>query len=683
MTERPAEPATPPGWLLWLFLGLLVLPFWPYWVDFEQVRRGLLLVLCGATLVLLPRLPRARGETAFLVFLAFFGVAALISYRSLQPFEALYRVAHFASLLVVLRLGAAFGDRLGAPLATAVLLTSVFGVLQRLGLCGIGWYGIAAEPVSVFGNLNVASEWTAVAAMAVAVLPVRNRALQLAALAFAGCYLVVNGSRSGMIAFAIGLTVLLLRHRQLDQVVRSAAALGGAGIGLLLALAVAQPPPADQDAADAIAQRSSRTLEVRFEIARGCTDLLRERPVFGFGPGQFAVQYPRVRTQREIELSTQERRFAAEVRTAHDDWLELLVEGGLPLALAFACALFALQRGTTRKERLLPLLVLLLIMFARSPLANAPAVVAALLPIATTATAARPLPNWLPWLRRGFGVLLLCLGVLPIVAHQAFAPYVRAIALGRQPDVRCAQTAHAWMWWEPRWLQVLAQEYETAGEPRAAQKAAAMAAELRPHDPQLLALLGRLLSNEGRYEEAAKVARHGLSIDPMHPELRVLLSIALLLEGQHDAAIRVVMNDPHPALRAQLRSHFADLARVAESRGDDQGAARCRMEHAFLSTLDALGGAGVNAWLTAKEQLREFFATSQAAGQLRHDVRPFLLAALQLLALDDVEEAGTYGETAKQRGLWLRDWQREMLGDRIEPLLAIESWFEVLRRRGR
>ena len=47
-----------PRWLPWVCLGLLALPFHPLWVDFEQVRRGLLLVLVGALLCALPRLPR-------------------------------------------------------------------------------------------------------------------------------------------------------------------------------------------------------------------------------------------------------------------------------------------------------------------------------------------------------------------------------------------------------------------------------------------------------------------------------------------------------------------------------------------------------------------------------------------------------------------------------------------------
>lgn len=47
-------------------------------------------------------------------------------------------------------------------MAAILLLTSIYGILQRFGIAEFCGYGVEREPVSVFGNLNVASEWTAV-----------------------------------------------------------------------------------------------------------------------------------------------------------------------------------------------------------------------------------------------------------------------------------------------------------------------------------------------------------------------------------------------------------------------------------------------------------------------------------------------------------------------------------------
>ena len=49
------------------------------------------------------------------------------------------------------------------------------------------------------------------------------------------------------------------------------------------------------------------TLDIRFEIGNGATKLFSESLVFGKGPGQFAVEYPRYRSQKEIEASSFER----------------------------------------------------------------------------------------------------------------------------------------------------------------------------------------------------------------------------------------------------------------------------------------------------------------------------------------------------------------------------------------
>ncbi|MCR9243814.1 MAG: O-antigen ligase family protein [bacterium] len=689
MSDPGAAIGSAPKWLVGAFLALLILPFSPHWVDFEQVRRGLLLTLTGAVLLALPRLPRVHGEPAVWAFLAFLGVAALISTRSLQPWEAWYRIAHFGSLFVVLRLGAAGAMSLATPLAALVIATAVFGITQRLDLANIGWYGTALEPVAVLGNLNVASEWMAIAVIAVAVLPTRRQRLTLTAIGLAGCYLVVNGSRSGMVAAAIGFVLLTLMRRRIAAVIAPGILLLGAGIGLAIDSTADRPPAEDFTAEQAMQKRATHTLEVRYEIARGCTELLKERPLFGFGPGQFQVQYPRVRSAEEIDLSSQHRKFASEVRTAHDDWLELLVEGGLPLVFVFAAMLFALQRGQRDKERLVPLFVLLLLMLVRSPLGNAPAIATALLPLAT-AHSTQHHESWRLWLRRALGLLLLTLGTLPIAAHMAFAPYLAAIEHGETPRAEHAATAHQWMWWEPRWLQVLAMEHAAMGNAKAAQKAAAMALELRPHDPELLRLLGTNLSNDDKFEDARQVAEAGLRVDPHHPELRVLRSISLMMLRRYDEATTAVTVQPHEVLRAQLVSHFKGLERVVEQRGDPVGAARCRLEHTFLSALETINTPrrGDEAAGDYKQRLedngqlvRELLVHAKDCNRLRTDLRPYVIAALHAVELDDLESAIDTGNRALKTDLALPEWQRDLLADKLAPLLELEPWFELLRRR--
>jgi O-antigen ligase len=680
MTMLPAAPATTtvPRWLPWTFLGLLVLPFHPYWVDFEQVRRGLLLLLAGLSLVLLPRLPRVRGENAGYVFFGLLFVCAVISMRSLQPWEAFYRLAHWTALLVVLRLGAAAHGAFATPLAAVLLATSLLGLLQRFGLAEVLGYGVEREPVSVFGNLNVASEWTAVAAMAVAVLGTSRRWLGHTALVAAGAYLVVAQSRSGLVALPIGLLLLVFLRARNGGPIALLLALAGAGAGFLVQTTVSAPPSIDQRVLEAEQKRAGATLEVRYEIARGCTQLFAERPLFGWGPGQFAVQYPRVRSQREIELSSHGRQFATEVRTAHDDWLELLVEGGLPVLLAFALALFALQRGNRDKARLLPLFVLLLLMFVRAPLGNAPAVATALLLVGTQAPAP-PTTRSTAWLHRAMGLLLAVSGLLPLVAHCLFVPYQGAVANGDAPPRAPLERAIAWMWWEPRWWQLLAQEQLASGELSNARRHSSVAYTLRPHDPQLQLLVGEVLARGTAYKEAAAIADHALQLDPGNPELRVLLSTARLQQKDVDGAIEAVVTSPHPTLRAQLGNHFRALEKLAAANGDAVGAARCEFERTCLEVLETIGDPTPGALATTGERIKVLLGAAGRAGLQRKDLRPYALSAAHYLTLGDDKAVGELARAAQKLTTELPAWQREQLEPVLGKLRQEPGWRDVLR----
>ncbi|HEU4418065.1 MAG TPA: hypothetical protein VFT55_03950 [Planctomycetota bacterium] len=237
MSACPPE-VSGPRWLPWLFLPLLALPFHPYWADFEQVRRGLLLVLAGACLLGCRTLRPVSGERLWLAFCGWLLISAIVNRveqvvagtaettPSFQLWDAVYRLAHWIALAVVLRLGAQAPSGFAAPCAIVLVATSLFGLLQRAGLGEIGGYGVEREPVSVFGNLNVASEFTAVAAMVVAVSGpfgggTARRWLQPVALVLAGAYLVVNHSRSGLVALPLGLLVWwVLRWRNRGWVPR-------------------------------------------------------------------------------------------------------------------------------------------------------------------------------------------------------------------------------------------------------------------------------------------------------------------------------------------------------------------------------------------------------------------------------------------------------------------------------
>jgi O-antigen ligase len=694
-TAAPGVPAVPPHdptptWPTWLLLGLLVLPFHPLWVDFEQVRRGLLLLLAGAALVLRPRLRAVRGERAALGFLGFLLLCGLVraatdawlrdakTPASFQAADAGYRLAHWLALGVLLRFGAMQRTRASLPFAGVLLATSLFGLLQRLGLAEIAGYGVEREPVSTLGNLNVASEWTAVAAMVTAVLlprcTSRTRMVAMTALALAAAYLVVDGSRSGLIALPIGLVLLaILRRREQPWPPLLLALLGGL-VGVVLAAATAQPAPADAAAATAERQRSTSTLQVRLEIAKGTTRLFGESPIFGHGPGQFAIHYPRFRSQDEIELSSHGRAFATEVRTAHDDWLELLVDGGLPALVLFAAMLFALQRHQRDKANLLPLFVALLLMLVRSPLGNAPAMAAALWLVGEADGTARERP-WTRPLSLLLGLAMLVLGVLPVAGNCAIAPYQRAAANDQPTPIAAAANAAWWMPFEPRWLTLLARAELSRDDLASARKHAAAAVALRPFDPQAYELLVEVLVRGKAFDAAAQLVRFGLQLDPVHPELRMWSSWLRMHKGDVDGAITAVVDKPHPRLREQLAAHFGALAGASQDAGER---ARYAAEHHFVAAVDGLGQKDDASLQATSEHVQQLVTAMRASKQ--RDVRPLLLGALSFLDRGQIQDAIDYGKAAtKLPGL--QPYQRALLGDQLQRLRNYEVWQPVLDAR--
>ena len=691
--------ACPPGvsgprWLPWLFLPLLVLPFHPYWADFEQVRRGLLLVLVGACLIGC-RLQPVRGERLWLVLIGWLLLSAIVNHLeqgvagtadttpSFQLWDAVYRLAHWIALAVVLRLGAQAPSGFAAPCAIVLVATSLFGLLQRAGLGEIGGYGVEREPVSVFGNMNVASEFTAVAAMVVAVSGpfgegTARRWLPCVALVLAGAYLVVNHSRSGLVALPLGLLVWwVLRWRNRGWV-PLAFALGGAAFGLLVDDAAPRVPAATVTAQSA---RMASTLDVRWEINKGSGRLFAENPVFGHGPGQFAVQYTRVRSPEEIDMSSDERRFATEVRTAHNDWLELLVDGGLPALVLFSLALLALQRVAGDKTRLLPLFVLLLLMLVRSPLGNAPAVAAALLLAGDPTTPGPPAAAWRRLVAAGIGLLFVGLGLVPIAANCLFAPYQCALAYGEVPPRSAVAAAADWMPFEPRWQQVLAQEQIATRDFVNAARTAARALSSRPYEPQYYLQLGEALARNSKYEDAVLCARHGLQIDPPNLELRVLLSTVLAQLQRPEEAIAAVVIAPHQRLRKTLEAHFLSLAKLARDRGNKQVAARFAVEQHFLGAIDSVSDHTPAALTATKFHLDAMRGSMQEAGTTREDLRLYVVSALHAIDLGNRDLAIQAGEGAKRLDVPLAGWQRDLLGAKLEPLQTIEVWAQVLARR--
>jgi O-antigen ligase len=155
--------------------------------------------------------------------------------------------------------------------------------------------------------------------------------------------LVLSGSRGGIVSFVfeIGVLALLARSRRSKEGPKMAAV----GIVTLAALAMI----AWIGAGKAIERFSNLpqndiTMSRRFSMVRGAGDIIRDHPLLGSGLGTLVVAYPRHETAYDGKV----------VEHAHNDYVELLAEGGLAggiCGLAFLILLYRRARKSFETEQ--------------------------------------------------------------------------------------------------------------------------------------------------------------------------------------------------------------------------------------------------------------------------------------------------------------------------------------------
>lgn len=297
---------------------------------------------------------------------------------ALAPFRAL------GSLLAMLVPLAALLLALSARVRTLTILLAIaglgmvnalLGILQVTGGRASPFYLYAltnrGSPAGIFANENHASVFAAVVLLVLARLamvrggadPAEPRLPDRARLAVGPAYLLVligvliGGSRAGLAcAFLAMLASWMMvwadwRAREVQVGARSPRALallaaGGLGIALVFAafLVLGRAPAA----ADLLAQGSIE--DIRWSLWPVLADMLGDHWLVGTGFGSFDAAY-RIYEPTTLLLS-------AYVNQAHNDWAQLVIEGGLPAALCtlglvgwVIAAIIAIARRGGRQAR--------------------------------------------------------------------------------------------------------------------------------------------------------------------------------------------------------------------------------------------------------------------------------------------------------------------------------------------
>lgn len=687
-------------------VALLAIPFDPWWIDFEAARRGLLLLLLGVFAIARPRsfATRAFGSAAMFAIAAWLLLSGLANGDSIQFAAAAERCLWWASLFLLCRAGAGTDKtNLFRVAMLCAAATASVGIAQRLGLPF--WIGNVEEPVSLFGNRNVAAEFLAVAGACVAARHAQMPRCALLTLFTCGAYAAANGSRSGLVALPFGVAVACAFAKGTEGRIASPrrwtpvlSTLAGMGLGLLCLASPASPsatasvpgattteqaqPTTSRTSTMPGATTRTATLEVRVEIAKSALTMLSDAPVLGHGPGQFAVQYPRYRSQREIELSSLSRAEMRRVGTAHDDWLETAIEGGVP-ALLLLLAFFGarLARGRFDADAA-PLVALAALMVVRAPLLNAPTVALALLFAARRNGSNAFAPSrWHEAALRVLGAMLLGVGISVSAASFCAARFLESIDADGTGDAKWLARANAAHPSDPSCRQLWANEILRTAVSRAdaerALEQADVAVSLRPFEPSYRLLRADLLRFVGRTQEAKRELAEVAKLDPGEPQVQIQLAGLYATEGDFDAALVALATDPPPPLREKLAAQLEQLSEAARAAQKPEAASRLLAECAFVRTLDALGEATARGDVLAKARFDEMRARF-AEARLDADLRPLLLLAVLSQRTGQASNAEQAGLIAQKRAASLPAWQWSLLRELARPLREVPSWKSLL-----
>ena len=222
--------------------------------------------------------------------------------------------------------------RLMAAICVAVALSSIYGFCQRAGLDPFPWSTTDVEEYrglpATFANPNMASHTLNLAIIMAVALAFRKGTRWCGALAvLMAAHIMLTEVRAAKVALVAAVVVVILAfivRRHVQRPLRAAvttcllfAVLAGASMGVAMGLAKWRTGslfPLD------------RSLLLRYHSFYGASEMILDRPLLGYGPGNYYIENPPYWTKYERD------RFAVKplINThVHNDYLEAAIEGGV------------------------------------------------------------------------------------------------------------------------------------------------------------------------------------------------------------------------------------------------------------------------------------------------------------------------------------------------------------------
>lgn len=230
--------------------------------------------------------------------------------------------------------------RLGDVLLAIGVIVAGYAIAQRAGIDPI-FDNPGGAAVAFFGNTNRAAEFLApLVPLAIAFRGSRTGFARLVAgiaLPLTTTALLLTNSRAGAIAALAGAILALAASRRAGT--RIAIDLVLLGIGCLAPLAIAGSGAYSlksvEESEASIASLDYEPNRQRTLLLSATLEMVRERPIVGFGAGSFRFTFPEFRDPEEARMRTLGGALSS-AEDPHDEFLRLASESGVPAAVLFA-----------------------------------------------------------------------------------------------------------------------------------------------------------------------------------------------------------------------------------------------------------------------------------------------------------------------------------------------------------
>lgn len=276
--------------------------------------------------------PHRAAVACTLAALLLVAISAFLSPRRDVAFDALRTMLVFASVLWIAAVDGAVFPAIANGFVAGAGVNAAIAVMQAGGISPTATAnaGDRAAAFGLLGNTGIAGLVFAFAATIVigwVLAKPRFATIALLALLLAG--IVVTRSVTPIFALAAGAAAATLLSQRTPRAIRIAIP-----VGALLAIALAVMTLASRATLPSL----NALLSFRLGPWAAAVEMVRDRPMTGFGPGTFAAEFaPQL---LDAELRWQARLMnpvlTGSYAEAHNDFLQAAAESGVPAAIVFA-----------------------------------------------------------------------------------------------------------------------------------------------------------------------------------------------------------------------------------------------------------------------------------------------------------------------------------------------------------